>query len=173
MKTHSPLVRLPILLSCLSALALSGCASVHPCDGKHGGICTSPRSVWGITRNRDQVNPTKSTLKTQKQAVKLLHQKPAAKDELPSISPGNTVNREASLLRGPAVAAGSPPGPVGNPQIAKGQMPLLTQPKVIRIWIAPWSHGNTLHFPGYLYRVVQPEQWRYAPSRGTTPVPVP
>jgi len=147
---------------------LAGCAT-NPCDGKHGGICTSPRLVWGITRNRDQVNPTAATLKDERQAQKLLREKPSKKDELPSISPHSIVSKGSvsQTVAGYAETDASvPPGP-------SGQMPLLTQPRIIRVWIAPWSHGNTLHFPGYVYRVVQPEQWRFAPPRGTTPVPVP
>lgn len=153
-----------------SALFLVGCAA-QPCDGKHGGICTSPRLVWGITRNRDQVNPTKQTLRDQNRADKLLHSPPSKKDVLPSISESSTVFKEPSA----AVSVGSSGqrSSVAGPLSPTGQMPLLTQPKVIRVWIAPWSHENTLHFPGYVYRVVQPEQWRFAPSGGTTPVPVP
>ena len=167
-KTHLRLLAEAVALS--SAILLAGCAA-HPCDGKHGGICTSPRLVWGVTRNRDQVNPTKQTLRDQQRAAKLLREQPSKKDILPSISDASILYKEPSN----SVSTGSlsQRGSSSGPRSPTGEMPLLTQPKVIRVWIAPWSHENTLHFPGYVYRVVQPEQWRFAPSRGTTPVPVP
>lgn len=153
----------------VATLLLTGCAT-DACDGKHGGICTSPRLVWGVTRNRDQVNPTKRTLRDQNRARKLLHEKPSRRDRLPSISPTSKVIKGQTSSTGSGALADSTST---NPPIRSGQMPLLTQPRIIRVWIAPWSHQNTLHFPGYVYRVVQPEQWRYAPAGGTTPVPTP
>lgn len=169
MKPTHYLTTLSMLSFGMVTLLLSGCAA-HPCDGKHGGICTSPRLVWGVTRNRDQVNPTKNTLRDQNRARKLLHEKPSQKDLLPSISPVSMVSKGA---KNGLTATVQDTALTGNPAIRHGQMPLLTQPRIIRVWIAPWSHQNTLHFPGYVYRVVQPQQWKYASSRGTTPVPVP
>ncbi len=144
------------------AIALTGCATTNPCDGKHGGICTPPREVYGVTDNRDQVHPTNETMEEQRRAIKLLHEKPSKRDILPAISP-------ASIL-----SQGGEVGPLTQEyQAHKGPQPLLSQPHVLRVWIAPWSHKGNLHFPGYVYTIVSPEQWVFAPHKGQTPIPAP
>lgn len=147
----------------LPVVILSGCASVNPCNGKHGGICSAPREVYGVTNNRDQVNPTKRTLKNQHAVAKLLREKPTKNDLLPAISTPHIIQREGNS---PALM-GSDYAPLGGPK------PLLTQPRILRVWIAPWSRNGSLHFPGYVYTIVTPEKWAFAPAKGETPVPAP
>lgn len=151
-----------LLASLVFPVVLSGCASVNPCDGKHGGICSPPREVYGVTNNRDQVHPTKRTIKEQDAVAKLLRSKPTKNDLLPSISTHNIISH----------------GPASHPMVSsyqpmKGPEPLLSQPRILRVWIAPWSRNGSLHFPGYVYTIVTPEKWVFAPSNGETPVPAP
>lgn len=152
-----------LLLSTLVLpVILSGCASVNPCDGKHGGACSPPREIYGATNNRDQINPTKRTIKEQDAITRLLREKPSKNDVLPSISAPHIISKEAS----------SHPMTADYPSMS-GPQPLLTQPRILRVWIAPWSRDGSLHFPGYVYTIVTPEKWVFAPAGGETPVPAP
>ncbi len=150
--------------ACLAAL--TGCAITNPCDGKHGGLCSAPREVYGVTNNRDQVNPTPKVLKAQRQAARLINEKPTSKDELPSIRPHQTYSSSHAGGSGPMTRQ-------YQTSSMTGPRPLLSQPKVMRVWIAPWSHKGNLHFPGYVYTIVRPEQWVFAPHKAVTPVPLP
>lgn len=41
--------------------------------------------------------------------------------------------------------------------------PILSEPKVLRVWIAPWEDGKkVLHDQSYLYAVVDPGHWQIA-----------
>ncbi|MBN6739639.1 type IV conjugative transfer system lipoprotein TraV [Acidithiobacillus sp. MC6.1] len=157
-------------LTVLLAGGLAGCAATNPCEGKHGGLCAPSREIWGVTRNRDQINPTSDTIKEQEQAAKLIQEKPGKKDLLPPISTQNIMSVGAAKTAaqgqaGPMTANAA--GDHGGPE------PLLTQPRIEKVWIAPWSRNGTLHFPGYVYTIVTPEQWVFAPAKGETPVPAP
>ncbi len=165
MKSLATLSRGSLLTAAIAAF-LSGCGATNPCVGHHGGLCTSPRLIYGVTRNRDQVAPTKQTLRDQKLAGKYLREPPSARDVLPSITPSlaaatSRPDRGAAQPLISTVSANTPTGP----------QPLLSQPHILRVWIAPWSRNGTLHFPGYVYTVVTPEKWIFAPAKGKTPLP--
>lgn len=147
------------------AAGLAGCAATQPCDGKHGGLCAPSREIWGVTRNRDQVNPTPETVKAQERAARLIQEKPSKKDKLPPISTARIMRSEGG--ESPAAMTGHAGALPAGPQ------PLLAQPRIEKVWIAPWSRNGTLHFPGYVYTIVVPEHWVFAPSKGETPVPAP
>lgn len=146
---------------------LAGCAATNPCNGRHGGLCAPSREIWGVTRNRDQVNPTAKTVEAQRDAARLIREKPSKNDKLPPISAINIIGK------GGAAAAGKGKLLQGAYPAKTGPEPLLRQPKIEKVWVAPWTRGNTLHFPGYLYTIVTPEKWVFAPARGETPVPAP
>ena len=169
-----------LILSAIAAASLAGCAAdPKPCDGTHGGLCVSSREMYGVTRNRDQVNPTKNVLKAQQEAGRLINSPPKAKDELPSIHPMSPTSVSAvtpqksnvtSGLAGgdSAASAASIPGDgpataLYSPSLAP--KPLLTQPRVLRVWIAPYEGVNgNLHFPGFVYTVIDPQHWVFGPG---------
>ena len=60
----------------------------------------------------------------------------------------------------------SQPGNVGQPVVATVQpgSPILTPPKVLRVWIAPWEDKNgDLHDETYLYLRLDEGQWLLTP----------
>lgn len=165
-------------------MALSGCASaVNPCKDEYGGLCTSPREMYGVTRNRDQVNPTKEVLANQKKAGVLINTPPAPSENLPSISPGKSSTPDKKDLLPSSVLKNEGTGDPGGVVNVQGPyatdsfggqntpLPLLRQPKVLRVWIAPYiGQDNNLHFPGYVYTVIQPGTWTFgASSEGAQP----
>jgi conjugal transfer pilus assembly protein TraV len=192
-----------------SCLGLGACsvAAVNPCKNEYGGICVSPREVYGITRNRDQVNPTEAVAKTQAQAGHLINTAPQPADLLPSIHPARSVKAgpaqpgsdlpsvrmdesasdepgQAGEVLGGAEGGDSGDGlPVqGHPYMteklgrADTPYPILRQPKVIRVWVAPYvGRDDNLHFPGFVYSVIQPKTWTfgYGSQRSAPVVPSP
>lgn len=187
-----------LLLSAIAAASLlGGCASaVNPCKSKYGGLCTSPRAMYGVTRNRDQVNPPKDVLKNQQTAQKLINTPPKPSEKLPSIVATKAMPAKASqsklpstvLGAVPAQKAGPGPGGVVDPPQPHGPymtgyfggqntpLPLLRQPKVIRVWVAPYvGENDQLHFPGYIYSVIQPRTWTfgYGSQSAKPPMPAP
>jgi conjugal transfer pilus assembly protein TraV len=62
--------------------------------------------------------------------------------------------------------AASPPGDPGRPVVAtvRPGSPILTPPKVLRVWIAPWEDENgDLHDETYLYLRLDEGQWVLTP----------
>jgi conjugal transfer pilus assembly protein TraV len=194
MKKQTHPTRLLVLTLCaLSVAALGGCAAaVNPCKDKYGGLCTSPREMYGVTRNRDQVNPTPDVLKNQEKAGELINSTPKPSEKLPSIQPAHPLSPTAgasspsgllpSTVMSSELAQGSGPGGVVHPgpyatDSFGGQntpMPLLRQPKVLRVWVAPYvGTDDTLHFPGYIYSVIQPGTWTFGQSSHAAQPPMP
>ncbi len=171
------------LLTVLASLSLGACAAVNPCKDKYGGLCASPREIYGVTRNRDQVNPTEQTREKQDKAAELINAAPKKSEELPSIHPDNPNTLPSNVMEkvqvspdlGSISAAGVGPaasGPITALHDARSvPMPILKQPKVMRVWVAPFvDASNQLHFPGYIYSVVQDKTWTFGEgSDKTTP----
>lgn len=45
-------------------------------------------------------------------------------------------------------------------------MPVLSEPKVLRVWIAPWEdNGKVLHDQSFVYAVADPGHWQVAHSK--------
>lgn len=173
--------------------ALSGCfsAPVNPCEDQYGGICTSPRSVYAVTNTRDQVNPTAEVQKSQERAAQMMKSPPSPNEKLPDLDadgpaadlPSNVMRRQkfrgdlgivapasASGASGPASSGGA----VGVSAVHPRQnvpLPILEQPKVVRVWVAPYvDERDNLNFPGYIYSVIQPKTWNFGyGSEKTTP----
>ena len=177
-------MRIPLTLTLLmSSLALGACSAVNPCKTEYGGLCASPREIYGVTRNRDQVNPTEQTRKSQEKAGQLIHSAPKADETLPPIRPDNPNTLPSNVMDkvqvspdlGSISAAGVGPaasGPITALHDARSvPMPILKQPKVMRVWVAPFVDANNqLHFPGYIYSVVQDKTWTFGDgSDKTTP----
>jgi len=164
MNSLTPVFRASIFTTVIATL-LSGCGVTNPCVGHHGGLCTSPRLIYGVTRNRDQVAPSKQTLRNQERAYQYLHEPPSSRDLLPSITPTlASSSASKTAIAQPLISS-------TTQSFSNGPQPLLSQPHILRVWIAPWSHDGTLHFPGYIYTIVTPEKWIFAPTNGKTPLP--
>lgn len=150
-------------------MALSSCSGPAPCGPNASGLCVDSRSIYGVTNNRDQVHPNAETRAEQKKAIKLLNSSPSASDQLPNIDGGAAPpvgTPQANDQSGAATAGGvsaSTVGQMGNYGAALNMpQPILTQPVVMRVWIAPWiDDQGDLHWPGYSFLVVKREQWRF------------
>lgn len=163
----------------LATVILSGCGASHPCIHGKGGVCVGPREVWGITRHRDQVNPDKSTIKEQALARKLLRTAPGKNDVLPSLHPATTTSGTTVADGGTSQSQATAPdsGNTGTaPMMAPLHYPrpLISQPKVLRVWVAPY-HGpeGNLHFPGMVYSIITPQTWTLGNGSAHAQVPVP
>lgn len=179
------------LLLLSSSLVLGACAAVNPCKSEYGGLCASPREIYGATRNRDQINPTEATRKNQQKAEDLINTPPKKDEKLPSIHPDNPNTLPSNVMDsvqvspdlGSISAAGVGPrpkisgdeGPITGLHDARNvPMPILKQPKVMRVWVAPFVDANNqLHFPGYIYSVVQDKTWTFGEGSDKTTPPIP
>ena len=48
-------------------------------------------------------------------------------------------------------------------------MPIRSQPRMLRVWIAPWrDEDDTLHDQSYLYMVIDPGQWQVEHNSAAT-----
>lgn len=73
----------------------------------------------------------------------------------------------AAAVSAPA-AAPARPGTSVLPVLAAG-MPIRSQPRMLRIWVAPWrDEDDTLHDQSYLYVMIDPGQWQIEHSRAAT-----
>lgn len=87
------------------------------------------------------------------------------------------VYANASLNNGPARPVSqqvdtsgvpSSAGATAFPVLAAG-MPIRSQPRMLRIWMAPWrDEDDTLHDQAYMYVMVDPGQWLVERSRDAT-----
>jgi conjugal transfer pilus assembly protein TraV len=145
--------------------------------------------MYGVTRNRDQVNPVPDVRHNQEKASKLIRTPPAPSENLPSISgspkdgpavsapsdrlPSDVMARQQDEALGGRVKT---PGPYAT-DVFGGQntpLPLLRQPKVLRVWVAPYiGADNSLHFPGYVYTVIQPGTWTFGQASDGAQPPMP
>lgn len=79
----------------------------------------------------------------------------------------NAPSRPASLQ----VDTSGVPAPAGAtavPVLAAG-MPIRSQPRMLRIWMAPWrDEDDTLHDQAYMYVMVDPGKWLVERSRDAT-----
>jgi conjugal transfer pilus assembly protein TraV len=84
----------------------------------------------------------------------------AAQDNLPSLR----AYRKDALPTTKNIASAQLPLPIALPGV-----PLRSQSRVLRIWIAPWvDDDNTLHDQSFMYVVVDPGQWLLEHSREAT-----
>lgn len=71
----------------------------------------------------------------------------------------------------PQVDSSGVPAPAGAaafPVLAAG-MPIRSQPRMLRIWMAPWrDDDDTLHDQAYMYVMVDPGKWMVERSRDAT-----
>lgn len=69
----------------------------------------------------------------------------------------------------PAVANSSLSSGGAALPVASAGMPIRSQPRVLRIWVAPWrDEDDTLHDQTYMYVMVDPGKWLVERSREST-----
>lgn len=80
----------------------------------------------------------------------------AVADNLPG-SPNKTSSTQKKKTYGGSLVVGEAP--------ANG-MPILSEPKVLRVWVAPWEDNHkVLHDQAFLYAVADPGHWQIAHSK--------
>jgi len=91
----------------------------------------------------------------------------------------NAQQNNLPALQSSARAAGKAPAPAtdGAParpgtsalSVLAAGMPIRSQPRMLRVWIAPWrDEDDTLHDQSYLYVMIDPGQWQIEHSRAAT-----
>lgn len=128
----------------LAATLLSGCLSMTGLTGTEKFACKAPdgvscTSVSGVYANAQQNN-------------------------LPALQ-----SRERTAAPAPPQdVAPARPSTSAFPVLAAG-MPIRSQPRMLRIWVAPWrDEDDTLHDQSYLYVMIDPGQWQVEHSRAAT-----
>ena len=133
-----------LILPLLAVALLPGCLSMTGLTGNEKFACKAPdgvscTSVSGVYANAQQNN-------------------------LPALqSSAHTAGKVSAPDGAPAR-----PGTSALPVLAAG-MPIRSQPRMLRVWIAPWrDEDDTLHDQSYLYVMIDPGQWQVEHSRATT-----
>ena len=127
------------------AVLSSGCSSMFnpgsassdfDCPGMPKGVvCKTPREVYKLT-NGENSSVTAANLK----------------QTLPNNRIVEPKNKKDEVI-GPAFVQSD-----GGIQ----PEPLVTQTKVLRVWVAPWvDKGNDLHWPGLMFVKIQKSEWNY------------
>lgn len=110
------------------------------CPGMPNGVvCKGPREVYELT-NGDVTSVTADSLK-----------KNETKKTLPNdrIVTKKAPNETLPLAYAPSEAGMQPE-------------PLVTQTRVLRIWVAPWvDKSNNLHWPGLMFAKIQKSEWNF------------
>lgn len=133
------------LLAVCAVFTLNGCSSVmntgdtdkFDCPGMPNGIvCKGPREVYGLT-NGDAGEVTQGSLEKTKT---MPNDKIVDKKTPPATVPLTYTPGDAGV----------------QPE------PLVTQTKVLRIWVAPWvDKSNNLHWPGLMFAKIQTSEWNF------------
>lgn len=149
-----------LTVSALAALmsACTGMQSKYGCSGLPDGIvCKSPMQVYEQTNGDDRVAVYQSDLE-EGNGPKSKYDKGTSKKSTPT-----QAEQMVNLFAKPQFQAASSP------------MPVLEQPKVLRIWVAPWKDENeTLNWSSYLFTEITPRRWNFGDSvMRNTPVTAP
>lgn len=148
-----------IAISALAALmsACTGFQSKYGCSGLPDGIvCQSPLQVYEQTNTNDRQGVYASDFETENT--------PKSKyDKKTTDSKMTQGDQMVNLFAKPQFQAASSP------------MPVLEQPKVLRIWVAPWKDENeTLNWSSFLFTEITPRRWNFGDSvMRNTPITAP
>lgn len=143
-------------LSAISAVFLTGCASAlgtgnseFGCTGLPEGIsCMSARKVYELT---EQPGPVRAD--------------PRSEDEDGGESKRqadqNLIERHNQIRPdGTRSSAGSQGHILNASPVRNTPLPIRTQPKVMRIWVAPWeSVDGDLHASGQIFSEIEARRW--------------
>lgn len=148
-----------IAISALAFLttACTGFQGKYGCSGLPDGIvCKTPMQVYEQTNSDDRIGVYQADLDGET-TRKSKYDKGSKKT---TASQGEQM---VNLFAKPQFQAASSP------------MPVLEQPKVLRIWVAPWKDENeTLNWSSYLFTEITPRRWNFGDSvMRNTPVTAP
>lgn len=156
-----------IAASALSVM-LTGCmsggySSKYGCSGLPDGVvCKSPGQIYELTNNDNFGGVYQSTLNepvddTEPQSNMFKSKTKAKKFANPQ------VNEALNIFSKPQFQSASSP------------MPVLEQPKVLRIWVAPWKDQNdTLNWGNFMFTEITPRRWNFGDSvMRNTPITAP
>jgi conjugal transfer pilus assembly protein TraV len=126
-------------LLCLVTLSVApGCSwlgigqSSYSCPGGVDGVrCMSARQVYQATEASDYVKPANTPGEEDKSAL--------------AVSSANAIPKATRQIAVPSI---------------EQPVPIRTQAKVMRIWMAPWEDDDgDLHADGYLYTEIESRRW--------------
>lgn len=135
---------------------LTGCSTMgskdFSCPAPQGFVCKSPTEIYDMThgetnavyqQNASQGKGGDDMFKSPKGA----NTKGGFDGNLNQVPVSNSFSKPAYL-------------PNSNP------VPVLEQPKVVRVWVAPWVDENqTLNFPSYKFKEITPRKWNFGGSQ--------
>lgn len=138
-----------ILVSALTATALSGCASMFgigtsspSCPGGQGIGCVSAREAYAMSNNPAAV-----------EAAEAADAKGSSKDV-----------RQSLLDRQPVSAI-----QVSLPEPVPQNMPVMEPAKIMRLWVNTWQDDQQqLHFPSIVFVEVTPRRWSIGNNSNTS-----
>ena len=142
------LLLLPALSACVNMAGLEG-KSEFACKAPDGVVCTSVSGVYA--------NAMAGALPAQKDSDRA--------EVADSHKPTHAASVEPEHKE-----SGGEPSPYGAPSPATGSplpgTPLLSPPKVLRLWLAPWVDGDgDLHDASYLYVMWHRGEWQIEHTR--------
>jgi conjugal transfer pilus assembly protein TraV len=153
MKSNN-VAKLSVLASIIALF--SGCATVgskdFSCPAPEGFVCKTPTEIYALTNGDEssvyQAKPSKSRSNAEDGMFK------SSKSSSNGSFDGNLNALGSANMGGqfskPAYTPNSSP------------MPILQQPKVLRVWIAPWvDESETLNYPSYKFKEVTPRKWNF------------
>lgn len=133
----------------VAVVGVTGCSSFlnigeadRACDSMKtpGVTCMSAREVYRSTENTDRA---KITHTSDGKAVNRDSADEQGNDDISTENVGETKRSSAAVV----------------PYVDK-PIPLRSQPKVLRIWVAPWEDADgDLHIPGVMYTEIEPRKW--------------
>lgn len=135
--------QIPLFL-CIASSLIGGCSSLghqkhFGCSGMPDGVvCKTPIQVYQLTNGSTDSLAIEDSSEKQEGMFKS-----SRKSKAPASKEDNIFSRPAF-------------------ETFSGAMPVLEQPKVLRIWVAPWRDENeTLNWPSYMFSEITPKKWSF------------
>lgn len=159
-------------LAILASLTVSavGCQTIgtnkYGCSGLPDGIvCKSPAQIYDQTNGDVEGVYQYQDGQTKVEDDGMFKSSKSEKQRKNTNQNVQVLSAEVSPFAKPAYKAHSNP------------IPVLEQPKVLRIWIAPWVDQNeTLNYPSYKFTEITPRKWNFGGNpqfRNVLPVTAP
>lgn len=167
MKKNS-ILKLAVLVSL--GVGAVGCQTVgtnkYGCSGLPDGIiCKSPTQIYDQTNGDIEGVYQYQDNQAKVEDDGMFKSSRSEKQRKNTTQNVQVLNAEVSPFAKPAYKAHSNP------------IPVLEQPKVLRIWIAPWVDQNeTLNYPSYKFTEITPRKWNFGGNpqfRNVLPVTAP
>lgn len=163
MKKRNLLALTALTVSTVLTGCMSGYASKYGCKGLPDGVvCKSPTQIYDMTNDDNFEGVYHSNLHEghdhEESESGMFKSSKSKKSERQT-----PADEALNLFSKPQFQAASSP------------MPILEQPKVLRIWVAPWKDQNeTLNWGSYMFTEITPRRWNFGDSvMRNTPVTAP